>query len=401
MAVYTYVAKDEKGGVVTGTYTDVESTSALRGELDKMGYVLVKAKRGTQARKNRPGSGRVSQSEVATFAYKFAEMYSAGLPILKCLETLELQTSNPAFQDVITDVRENVATGSGLKAAFAKHRNVFSDFLIGMVEAGEVGSKLADTLTMSATYLEKQVRLKQKVMSAFAYPVIVTIMCLVVVTILLIFVIPVFSKLYSQVHAPMPGPTLFLVAASTVLRQWWWAIIVVIGCSVFVFRRLSRDPLFRQKWDSFKLDVPVFGKLNRMLAVSHFTRTFAMLSSVGVPVIRSLDMASLVAHNFRVGQITDEIKKSIQAGAPMAATLQKYDIFPPVIVQMASSGEEVGMLAEMLTKGADLLDKDIERMINALLVKLEPILTLTMGIVVALILMGAYLPMFDYMGHLK
>ncbi|MGD0597813.1 MAG: type II secretion system F family protein [Sedimentisphaerales bacterium] len=401
MAVYTYVAKDEKGGMFTGTYTDVDSASMLRSELDKMGYVLVKARRGKQDVKGRRIGGRVKQSEVATFAYKFAGMYTAGLPILRCLETLEQQADNPAFKNILTDVRENVGTGSSLKAAFAKHKGVFSDFFLGMVEAGEVGGKLGETLEMSATYLEKQVSLKRKIKAAFAYPLIVTVMCFGVVTFLLAFVIPVFSKLYAQVKAPMPGPTLVLVALSNIVRHWWWLMIIVVGVAILAVRRLSRNALFRAKWDNFKLDVPVFGKLNRMLVSSHFTRTFAMLASVGVSVIKSLDMASVVAHNHRVSEITVEIQKAIQAGSPMSDSLKKYDIFPPVIIQMASSGEEVGMLPEMLGKGVELLDKDIERVINALLVKLEPALTLTMGLIVALILMGAYLPMFDYMGHLK
>ncbi len=401
MAVYTYVAKDEKGVTVSGTYTDVDSTSSLRSELDKMGYVLVRAKRGRQTRKNPRRLGRVKQSEVATFAYKFAGMYSAGLPILRCLETLEQQADKPAFKNIIVDVRENVATGLSLRAAFARHKGVFSDFFLGMVEAGEVGGKLDETLEMTAVYLEKQVRLKERVKSAFAYPVLVTIMCLVVITVLLAFVIPVFAKLYAQVHAPMPGPTLVLIALSSFVRHWWWAMIIVVGGLVSAARKLSRNALFRARWDNFKLNMPVFGKLNRMLVASHFTRTFAMLVSVGVSVIKSLEMASLVAHNRRVNEITAELRKAIQAGAPMAASLKKYDIFPPVIVQMASSGEEVGMLPEMLAKGADLLDKDIERVISALLVKLEPALTVMMGLIVGLILMGAYLPMFDYMGHLK
>jgi type IV pilus assembly protein PilC len=401
MAVYTYVAKDEKGVTVSGTYTDVDSASSLRSELDKMGYVLVRAKRGRQTRKSRYIGGKVRQSEVATFAYKFAGMYSAGLPILRCLETLEQQTDNQGFKCIIADIRKDVATGSSLRAAFAGHKSVFSDFFLGMVEAGEVGGKLGETIEMTAVYLEKQVRLKERVKSAFAYPVLVTIMCLVVITFLLAFVIPVFSKLYSQVHAPMPGPTLVLIALSSFVRQWWWAIIIVVGGLVVAARKLSRNALCRARWDNFKLDMPVFGKLNRMLVASHFTRTFAMLVSVGVSVIKSLEMASLVAHNHRVGEITAELQKAIQAGAPMAASLKKYDIFPPVIVQMASSGEEVGMLPEMLIKGVDLLDKDIERAISALLVKLEPALTVMMGVIVGCILMGAYLPMFDYMGHLK
>jgi type IV pilus assembly protein PilC len=401
MAVYTYLAKDEKGGMFTGTYTDVDNASALRSELDKMGYVLVKARRGKKDVKGRRFGGRVKQSDVAAFAYKFAGMYTAGLPILRCLETLEQQADNPAFKNILADIRENVGTGLSLKVAFAKHRGVFSDFFIGMVEAGEVGGKLGEIFEMSATYLEKQVALKQKIKSAFAYPVIVTVMCLGVVSFLLAFVIPVFAKLYSQVHAPMPGPTLVLIALSGIVRHWWWLMIITVGVTILAVRRLSRSALFRARWDNFKLNVPVFGKLNRMLVSSHFTRTFAMLSSVGVSVIKSLDMASVVAHNHRISEITVEMQKAIQAGSPMSVSMKKYDIFPPVIIQMASSGEEVGMLPEMLSKGVELLDKDIERVINSLLVKLEPALTLIMGMVVALILMGAYLPMFDYMGHLK
>jgi type IV pilus assembly protein PilC len=401
MAVFTYVAKDEKGAMVTGTYADVTNASELRDELDKMGYALVKARKGKQTNKEKRRFGRVRQLEVATFAYKFAGMYSAGLPILKCLETLEQQTENQVFRNIITDIREGVATGSSLKDAFGRHRGVFSDFFLGMIEAGEVGGKLDQTLEMSAAYLEKQVQLRQKLISAFIYPVFVSIMCLIVITFLLLFVIPVFAKLYAQVHASLPGPTFALVAASNFVRKWWMGIIVVIGLLILVFKRLLINQAFRAGWDDFKLNMPIFGKLNRMLVVLHFTRTFAMLVSVGVSVIKSLEMAGIVAHNRTVSKITAELKKSIQSGATIAASLKKYDIFLPVIIQMASSGEEVGMLPEMLSKGADLLDKDVERKIHSLMVKLEPALTLIMGLIVMFILLGAYLPMFDYMGHLK
>ena len=401
MAVFTYVAKDEKGAMVTGTYADVSSASELRDELDKMGYALIKARRGKQAKKEKRIFGRVRQADVATFAYKFAGMYSAGLPILRCLETLEQQTDNPVFRDILSEVRENVATGSSLRAAFGRHKGVFSDFFLGMIEAGEVGGKLDETLEMSAAYLERQVQLKQKLISAFIYPVMVTIMCFAVITFLLLFVIPVFSKLYAQVHAALPGPTLILIMASNFIRQKWLVMIVVMGLLTLGLRRLFISQRFKVVWDDFKLYMPVFGKLNRMLVVLHFTRTFAMLVSVGVSVIKSLEMAGVVANNQTVNRITAELKKSIQAGAPIAASLKKFDIFLPVIIQMASSGEEVGMLPEMLSKGADLLDKDVERTINSLMVKLEPALTLIMGLIVGFILIGAYLPMFDYMGHLK
>ncbi len=401
MAVYSYVAKDERGAMFTGTYTDVESTSALRRELDKMGYALVRARKGDETKKNQLWRGRVKQADVVTFTYKFAGMFSAGLPILRCLESLEQQADSTALRRVISDVRAHVGTGFSLKAAFGRHKEVFSDFFLGMIEAGEVGGKLDETLEMIAVYLENQLRLKQKVKSAFAYPVIVSVLCLGVVAFLLTFVIPVFAKLYAQVKAPMPGPTLALMLLSSFVRQWWWAIIFIGGGLVLGICRLMRNEHIKAKLDDFKLRMPIFGKLNRMLVVSHFTRTFAMLASVGVSLMKSLDMASLVAHNHKVSEITDEIKKTVQAGATIADAFQKYDIFPPVIVQMASSGEEVGMLPDMLTKGANLLDKDIERIINSLLAKMEPILTITMGLIVGFILMGAYLPLFDYMGHLR
>jgi type IV pilus assembly protein PilC len=401
MAVFTYVAKDEKGATVTGTYTDIYSTSVLRDELDKMGCTLIKAKRSKHPDREHRRKGKVKQLEVATFAYKFAGMYSAGLPILKCLDTLEQQADKPAFRDIIADIKENVSMGSGLRNAFARHKNVFSDFFLGMIDAGEVGGRLDDTLTMSAAYLEKQAALKQKIQSAFAYPAIVSIMCFVVVGFLLTFVIPVFAKLYAQVKAPMPGPTLVLMSASAFIRHKWWLIAIVVTGLIIAVRKLLKNSRFRSAWDNFKLNVPVFGRLNRMIVISHWTRTFAMLTSVGVSVIKALEMADLVAHNYRITEITNELTRSVQSGASIAGSLKKYDVFPPVIVQMASSGEEVGELPAMLIKGAELLDKDIERSINSLLVKLEPALTLMMGLIVGFILIGAYLPMFDYMGHLK
>jgi type IV pilus assembly protein PilC len=401
MAVFTYVAKDEKGATVTGTYTDVDGASALRDELDKIGYTLIKAKRDRTGDRQRRRKGRVKQLDVATFAYKFAGMYSAGLPILKCLDTIEQQTDKPVFRSIIADIKDNVSTGSGLRNAFAKHKNVFSDFFLGMLDAGEVGGRLDDTLTMSAAYLEKQAALKQRIQSAFAYPVIVSIMCCVVVGFLLTFVMPVFAKLYAQVKAPLPGPTLVLMSVSAFIRHKWWLIAIVVTGSIIVIRRLLKTSGFRAVWDDFKLNIPVFGRLNRMIVISHWARTFAMLTSVGVSVIKALEMANLVAHNYRITEITNELTRSVQSGASIAGSLKKYEVFPPVIVQMASSGEEVGELPSMLLKGAELLDKDIERTINSLLVKLEPALTLMMGLIVGFILIGAYLPMFDYMSHLK
>ncbi|MHC4440533.1 MAG: type II secretion system F family protein [Planctomycetota bacterium] len=397
MAVYEYTARDGTGNEFNGSYSDIDSVSTLRDELAKMGYELVKTRRKKKAAKKQ----RIKQADVVAFAYQFAGMCSAGLPIAKCLGTLEEQAENPAFKCVIAEVRQEIEAGSSLKKAFEKHRKLFSDFFLGMVEAGESASKLSEALNLSAEYLEKRMELKRKVRSAFAYPVFVGVVCLLVLTGLLVFVVPVFAKIYQQLHVTLPGPTLLLVGLSGLIRHRWWAILLAPIPVAFVLQGVLRSPLFRARLDAFKLNMPVFGRLNRLVVVSHFTRTFAMLVSVGVPLIKALHVASMVAHNHKITEIADELHAAIKAGNSVGSSLKKYDIFPPMIIQLATSGEEAGELAEMLNKGADFIDNDIDRTTNALLARLEPALTVVMGTVVGVILMAVYLPMFDYMQHLK
>ena len=397
MAVYEYTARDGAGKELNGSYNDVDSVATLRDELAKMGYELVKTRRKKKVTRKQ----RIKQSDVVAFAYQFAGMCSAGLPIAKCLITLEEQAENPAFKCVVAEIRQEVEAGSSLKKAFEKHRKLFSDFFLGMVEAGESASKLSEALNLSAEYLEKRMEIKRKVRSAFAYPIFVGVVCLLVLTGLLVFVVPVFAKIYRQLHVTLPVPTLLLVGLSSLIRNWWWAILLALIPAALALRSILKSALIRTRLDVFKLNMPVFGRLNRLVIVSQFTRTFAMLSSVGVSLIEALHVASVVAHNHKITEIIDELQASIKAGNSVGASLNKYDIFPPMIVQLASSGEEAGALAEMLNKGADFIDNDIERTTNALLARLEPALTVIMGTVVGVILMAVYLPMFDYMQHLK
>jgi len=398
MAVLEYTAKDQDGNRFSGVCNDIDSIAVLREDLGRMGDTLLKAKR----RKTRTGKRvRVSQQEIATFAYKFAGMCSAGLSIIRCLETLEEQTRDRAFRQVISDVRKSVATGSTLKDAFETHKDVFGALFIGLVEAGESGGKLAETIKASAVYIEKQADFRHKIKSAFAYPVVVGILSVLVLGSLVVFIVPVFSKLYRQMHVPLPGPTQVLISLSVLARGWWWAILPLTAALIFAVRVISKNPRLKAKWDAFKLNMPIFAELNRMIVVSGFMRTFAMLISAGIPLTQALAIASKVAHNARLSEIAGQLQESITAGNPVAGSLAKYDIFPPVVVQLAGCGEESGKLSDMLNKGTDLLDKDIDRKIKSMLVKIEPAMTVIMGIVVGFVLLGVYLPMFDYMSHLK
>jgi type IV pilus assembly protein PilC len=397
MAIYEYTATDEVGSQFSGTYRDIDSTVVLRDELAKAGYTLVSARRARDPSRKRR---RIKQREVVAFAYKFAGMYTAGLSVIRCLETMEDQTEDVALKNVIIDIRQSVEAGSSLKTAFQKYNAIFSDFFLGMIEAGETSGKLSKALEMSAAYLEKRAELRQKVRSAFIYPIAVGVVCIIVVTCLLIFVVPTFTQLYKRLHVDLPGPTKMLVMLSMAIRSWWWAIPFVVVAGVFALRRLLKYEFVRSRWDRFKFNVPVFARLNRTVAVSQFIRTFAMLISVGVPLIEAFDVASQVAHNHRISDIARDLQKSVKAGNPVAKSLKVHDIFPPMVVQLAASGEQAGVLPDMLNKAADFLDKDIDRMVASLLVKLEPALTVFMGIIVGLILMAVYLPMFDYMASL-
>jgi len=399
MAVFEYTAKDEAGNKFSGVYTDVDSISDLRGELAKMGYSVIKARKGQRSRAG--GGGKVKQDDVVAMAYEFAGMYSAGLSIVRCLETLDSQCENAVLKSILQDIKEHVETGWTLKEAFERHRTVFSDFFIGMLEAGEAGGKLAETLQMAADYLETQADLKRKVKGAFAYPIVVCIMCLLIVSALVLFVIPVFQKLYNQLHVSLPLPTLVLVAVSEGVRQYWWLILAVVGTAVFVIRKLIKKPSVKAKIDCWKLSLPVFGKLNRMVLVSRFMRTFSMMASAGVSLVDSLELARQVGNNSEMDKISKAIQERIITGSSFAGPLSEFTIFPPIIIQLAASGEEAGILPEMVAKGVDFLDKQIDRMVKSLLIKIEPIMSVIMGAIVGSILLGVYLPMFDYMSHIK
>ena len=238
MKVYEYTAKNKFGHKLSGTYENVDDVETLRDELGKIGYRLVKARREEREGKRKL---RVNSAEVVSFAYKFSEMYSAGLSIIRCLETLEQQTQDRTFKYIISDIRQNVQTGSSLSRPFEKYRDIFSDFFIGMIAAGETGGQLAKSLEMSAIYLEKQREVRRKVKSAFAYPIAVCVTCLAVIAGLMIFVIPVFSKMYNQLHVKLPLPTQVLVIASVLVRHWWWALLIVGVATAEGCRRLFKS----------------------------------------------------------------------------------------------------------------------------------------------------------------
>ena len=397
MPAFTYTAKDHRGHRFTGTIDDASSANDVRDQLQKMGYSLLKV---AKLKKQHGTSKRVTQNEVVEFTFKFAGMYSAGLGVMHCLEVLEEQAENLTLKNILSDVRDKVNSGASLKKAFEPYERIFSSYFLGMIEAGESSGELSNVLEMTATYLENKAQIQQKVKHAFTYPIVVVCVCTLVISALIMFVVPMFSKIYTRMNVPLPGPTQFLVEVSNVVQNWWFLIIGGAVVAVFGIKHWLKDPNNKKRIDTLKLNLPIFGKLNRMVVISRFTRTFATLISVGVPLVEALDVATQVAANQHMVDITGTLKEQIQAGMAVARAFEPHDIFPSIIVHMADTGEQSGRLPEMLIKGAEFVDKDIDRIISSLLVKLEPILTVSMGSLIGVILLAVYLPMIDYMNHL-
>ncbi|MBI2190814.1 MAG: type II secretion system F family protein [Planctomycetes bacterium] len=398
MPTYTYTARDTSGNVFTGTM-EATSKEAVREDLLKMQYHPTSISEEGKAGRSFFGPRRIPLGDLVIFSRQFAAMYHSGIPLIQALNAIRQETENARLKDILQDVHDQLEGGSSLRAAFGRHSNVFSDFFLGMIEAGETGGVLDVTLERVASHVEKQEDLRQKVVSAFAYPVVVGILCSFVIAFLVIFVIPVFASAYSKLNIELPGPTRFLIALSNGIRLYGWALLVVFAAGYLVWTRSRDMPSVHAALDSIALRLPLFGALLRKVAVARFIRTFAVMSQSGVSILDALNIAEKVGRVKPIRQATAAIRASVTAGESVSEPLRAHRIFPSMVVQMASTGEASGNMPELLEKSADFLDQEIDRHIKRLMTKLEPLLTVIVAGVVGLILLAVYMPMFDFLKH--
>jgi type IV pilus assembly protein PilC len=401
MTAFQYVAEDARGGRISGVYEDIPDPEHLREDLGKLGYRVLEARRLDGKGAQKKSRVKIRQSEIVAIAYEFSGMFTAGLSVVRCLETMEEQTPNEQMRSILSSVRRSIETGASIAQAFEPYRPIFGDFFMGMLEAGQTGGKLSQTLKTAAEYYEKQLEVRNKVKGAFIYPVVVALLCAVILGAIVIFVIPVFQKLYQQLHIELPLPTQILILISELFRHHFYLFPMLLGAGYWGWKGLRTRPEVRAGLDRLCLRIPVVGPLIQMMLVSRYIRTFAMMSSAGIGVLAALQQARQVCRHSAIDALGQQLEQEIMTGGTLSRPLAQQALFPPVIVQLTHAGEESGLLAEMLTKGADYLDSAIERRTSAILVKLEPLLSVVMGLVVGLILLGVYLPMFDYMSHIK
>jgi type IV pilus assembly protein PilC len=340
------------------------------------------------------GGGRVSTKDMAIFTRQFATMISAGLPLVQCLDILAKQASKPSFGRVISDVTREVEAGSTLADALGKHKIVFDDLYRNMVAAGEAGGVLDEILMRLATHIEKADALKRKVQGAMVYPAVVLTVALGATAFMLIFIIPTFAKMFSDFGGELPLPTKIVLALSSLLKAFWWVIVLlIIGGFIFVQRYYATEN-GRRVIDQLLLKLPVLGDVLLKGVIARFTRTLGTLISSGVPILSGLEITARTAGNKVVSEAIMTARASIREGETVAAPLKNSGVFPPMVVQMISVGEQTGALDEMLTKIATFYEAEVDSAVETMTSIIEPVMIVVMGGIVGGMVVAMYLPMF-------
>lgn len=394
MPIYIWKGRDSKSGIVSGELT-AENEAAVIEALRKRNIIVSSVR-------NKPkdlmklsfGAAKVSGKDLSIFTRQFATMINAGLPLVQCLEILGSQNDNPTMRKVIEQIKTDVEGGSTLAEAMKRQKTTFSELYINMAAAGEAGGILDNILNRLAIYLEKNEALVGKVKRSMIMPVILISVCIGAAAILLIFVIPIFEKMFAGMGAKLPGPTLFVVALSKFLQKWIIAIIVVVVGAVVGIKRWYKTDKGQLYLDSLMLKLPVLGDLQQKSAIARFARTLGTLLSSGVAIMDALEITAKTAGNRVVSDAIMFARKSIGGGETISGPLKTMKIFPPMVVQMVAVGEATGGLDEMLNKIADFYDEEVDGAVEGLTAAMEPIIMVVLGLGIGGMVVAMYLPIF-------
>ena len=353
----------------------------------------------------------VKPKSLQVFSRQFATMVEAGLSVVTALVILEQQTEDSALTEVIDDVRERVEGGALLSEAMAKHPDVFSRLYVAMVEAGEAAGVLDVVLDRVAIQIEKQEKIKRRVKGAMIYPAVVLTFAFLVLTGLLMFLVPVFVKIFDQLGGQLPKLTQIVMHMSNGLRYPWFPGIPIpgvvfvmggLGGGMFAFFRWKKTDKGRAAWDRFKLHVPMqIGTVVRKVAMARFSRTLSTLIASGVDIIRALEITAETSGNWVVETDTLKIREMVREGAPIAQPMIASAVFPPMVGHMVKIGEETGELEKMLSKVADFYEDEVDAAIQSLTSIIEPIMMIGVGMMVGVIVIAMYLPMFKLLTLIK
>ena len=339
--------------------------------------------------------GRVNSAKLSIFTRQFSVMLDAGLPLVQCLEILGGQEENKVFKAIIDAVRTDVESGMSLAEAMKRHPNAFDNLYVNMIAAGEAGGILDVILQRLSVYIEKAVKLKNQVKSALMYPVAVLLIAAGVVFIILWRVIPVFAQLFAGMGAQLPYLTRVVVQASNFVGSYGVGIIIFLILTSVALREWHKTYRGRRILDRLQLMIPIIGKLLLKISIARFCRTLATLTASGVPILDGLEITARTSGNAIVEDSIMSVRKSVEEGKTISAPLLETKVYPPMVCQMISVGEQTGALDQMLSKIADFYEDEVDTAVSGLMKLIEPIMIVILGVIIGTIVVAMYLPMFS------
>jgi len=393
MPFFSYIARDTGTGRESRSIVEAASEQAAIAALLNRNLLVVSIQE-KMAKKGRTAGGKVALQDLVMFTRQLATMIDAGLAMVQSLQALAEQTNNKVMRDTIKDVCTRVETGDSFSEALQKHPKAFDRLYVSMVSAGEKGGMLAEILSRLATYLENTARLRKKVKTALMYPIVVSVVAVVITTFLLVKVVPVFGSIFSSFGAKLPGPTLFLINLSHFVQRWFFLIFLALGGAIYGWLSFIKTKSGRELWDARRIKLPVFGGLAHKICLARFARTLASLIRSGVPILEVLQIVSQTVGNVIMEKAIKTAAADIERGEGMSSALSKHPIFPTMIIRMITAGEQTGKIDNMLERIADFLDDEIETTLSGLTSLIEPILIVFLGVVIGGMVICMFLPIF-------
>jgi len=399
MPIYQWKGEDRKGTAQSGEI-EAADESAVRAQLHRMQIKATKIKKKPKDLFENVAfmQPKVTTPEVVVFSRQFSTMIDAGLPLIQSLDILQSQQENKTFKKTLKEIKESVEEGSTLAEALGKYPKIFDELFVNMVAAGEVGGILDTILDRLSSYMEKAEKLKRQVKGAMTYPIIVLCIAVVVVGVILVFVIPVFEKMFADFGGALPAPTQIVVGMSRFVKGNIHYMIGAVVVFIFVFKRFYATAKGRVLVDDVMLKLPIFGPLLRKVAVAKFTRTMSTMLSSGVAILEALDIVAKTAGNKTVEAAIYNVRSGITEGRTMADPLGKSGVFPSMVVQMVAVGESTGALDSMLGKIADFYDDEVDSAVDNLTAMIEPFMMVFLGATIGGLVVSMYLPIFKMAG---
>lgn len=397
--VFDYIARDPRNGKVIEEKVKAPDAESVRARLNSLGLIPINVSESGGKGLNKEikigGPKKIKRRDLGVWARQFSIMLDAGLPVVEILRTLELQTEKELLKEITEDIRNGIESGKSLSEAMNQHNDLFGDLIVSMVKAGEEGGLLDSTFAQIAKDIEKDVKLRAEIKSALTYPVVILVLAVVLCTAMLIFVVPVFEKMFSDMGGELPFATKILVGLSDALKIGIVPIIIGLVAFGMWWKKNSRSEKVRRFVDPRKIRVPVFGKMFRMLALTRFARNLGTLLKAGVPLLTAIEIVRDTIGNVVVSDALNDVKSSISQGNNITDPLRQHDIFPPMVTNMVAVGEDAGNLDFMLEKIADDYDAQLEVMTKSLSSLIEPFMIMFLGVVIGGMVVALYMPIFS------